>query len=115
VTTETLALTAFLLARIAEDEAAARDSEWLAFEYGVDSAGRAAFSARVLAGCEAKRSIVALHTEDVLVYHDGSGGVGCLECDDDRDYGFSPNGHCPTLLALAAIWSDHEDWQAAWR
>jgi hypothetical protein len=56
--------------------------------------------ARVLAECEAKRSVLALHR---------SGDAWCDYCShsvvDDR---------CPTIRALAAVFRDHPDFDPAW-
>lgn len=92
-------LTEFLLARIAEDEAAAHDR-----------LGKGALSTsvilqwqqhRVLAECEAKRRIVELHA------YDWNPRGLCMACDID--------GPCPTLHALALPYDAHPDYDEAWR
>lgn len=97
-----MSLAEFLLARIAEDEAAARDPQWLALEYGVDSFGRDAFRTRVLAECEAKRRIVELQAAN----------------DDDRHLpGFYYKAQMieRILRALALPYADHPDYRQEWR
>lgn len=122
----------FLLARVAEDEAMARDC----IEYGVlsepgyrlyesiltpfpedgvarDLADRFG-PARVLAECEAKRAIAAIHELAPSSYPDADRfPFGCSVChfDDNMQFGHGP---CETLLSLARIWSDHPDFDPAW-
>ena len=102
-------LTDFLLARIAEDEATARDTQWLAFDYGVDSVGRSAFSARVLAECEAKRRIVGEWVQEQWVIKQGhltewkQGGQAARQS---------------VLCTLGTIYADHADhaeFQEEWK
>lgn len=139
MTTATLTLTEFLLARIAEDEAAARaylddpirddgrfvemgqivrsyDGDFLCIE-----------PARVLAECAAKRRIVELHRlahDDDPAYYEGrdwnrennglpSPWYACRSC--AYEYSDDDEWPCETLLALAAIYSDHEDYRPEWR
>jgi hypothetical protein len=98
-------LAEFLLARVAEDEAVARaaGTGWAGPEpMGAIEGGDSVFvsPARVLAECEAKRSVLALHR---------SGDAWCDYCShsvvDDR---------CPTIRALAAVFRDHPDFDPAW-
>lgn len=112
-------LTDFLGARFDEDEAAARDTRWLALEYGVDSYGQEMFAARVLATCAALRQIVAEHKmmepRFNIVWRDGC----CETCTAWGEYG-GPNedgtpNYCPTLRALAAIWSGHPEFREEWK
>jgi hypothetical protein len=103
--TQTLTLTEFLLARIAEDEAAARDDgadammghRWKHAPENVYQELQAvvlANSRRVLAECEAKRLVVK---------------------------GFEPYGElddmfAPEILAiLAAVYADHPDYRDEWK
>ncbi len=108
----------FLHARIGEDEAAARAVEPLgpvyahygdtAVESAVELAGgegaqrpvvdlitRVAEPARVLAECQAKRRIIALHDR----------------CDD---WSYGDPASCPELCALAAIYNTHPDYDESW-
>lgn len=108
-------LSAFLLARFAEDEAAARAAQpevWYSyfrnvmvlgddkdFVCDVATKGDARHiarhdPARVLAECEAKRRIVERH----------------LAC-DDTGLGDDP---CDDLRVLAAIYGAHPDYRAGW-
>lgn len=91
MTTETATLADFLLARIDEDEAQARDywddepepllsGTWLHW---------------VVSNCAALRAIVALHSP----------------CDD---WSYGDPSTCPELRAIAAIWADNEDYRAEW-
>jgi hypothetical protein len=121
----------FLLARIAEDEAVAREP-WLhvladvkawwdaaedepgfyAEDQPDDVKGLAktllqierarGMYARVLAECEAKRRIVALHAPDDEGFHICHDSLA-----DDSD--------CGELRALAAIYADHPDYREEWK
>jgi len=95
----------FLLARIADDEQAA--------ERGRSHPDRAAYAndnygylwvqpSRVLAECEAKRAIIQHHLFDHL---DGRHLCQDAMVEDDE---------CDELRALAAIYSDHPDFDPAW-
>lgn len=108
-----MTLTEFLLARIAEDDADARDHgrHWseCPLPRGGDCTctdGLRARNRRVLAECEAKRRIVELHKPD----RQDSRICGLCE----RDYSFP----CPTLRALALPYADHPlfqpDYQPEW-
>lgn len=138
-------LTEFLLARIAEDEAAAR----YALKYTPDSPDlerqwawllryrptgmKRPFSTwhqdgapspnRVLAECDAKRRIVAEHrlitdrARLVKVWMDPTPGVACERCANDP-LGSGPLediGPCDTLLFLALPYADHPDYREEWR
>lgn len=105
--TDTLTLTAFLLARIAEDE------EWLRA-----SARQIAIHptvqqepARMLAKCEADRRIVGIHPVDDEGVYDADGiehpGLGCRGCWDDFP--------CATIRALALPYVAHENYRPEWR
>lgn len=149
MTTATLTLTAFLLARIADDEAAAQaatpgpwwaEGVWYhsggfpeenaqipwptvghgrtgadvvahtARQDGADAAHIATHDpARVLAQCEALRAAVALHGDG----HDcpALGYIAEGEIDGRWHLEGEP---CPTLRALAAIWSSHPDFDPSW-
>jgi hypothetical protein len=61
--------------------------------------------ARVLAQCAAMRKIVE--------YHDGR--HECSGPDDNNCMWIEHADDCPTMLALASIWSDHPDWREEWR
>lgn len=104
-----MTLVEFLRTRLDEDEAAAR--AWLPFG-NPDEAARNHIArhdpARVLAEVEAKRRILYEHRDDG--YGDCLGcGMNALEemCREIDD--------CPTLLALAAVYATHPDYQAEWR
>lgn len=90
-------LSDFLLARIAEDEAAAR--EW--YSTGTVDQRRDDFW---LAECEAKRRIVSEHGGqppyhvDPCDAHDAAGAT--IPCD--------------TLRALASVYADHPDYRPEW-
>ena len=110
-----MTLTDFLLARIAEDEAVARQAEADSAAAGGDPSilGEYYDPARVLAECEAKRRIVEMHhsTPAPGVDRDGFdlGGYWCNECDDGISW------PCPTLRALAAVYAGHPDYRDEWR
>ncbi len=119
-------LTDFLLARFSEDEAAAHtESARIDARYASVRGASLAFTdwdlgpgnpARVLADCKAKRQIVELHADD---QPNCMGGYreGLMHGDIIRSVRLNgaPIGYCDTLLALAAIYADHPDYQEAWR
>jgi hypothetical protein len=123
MTTSTLTVTEFVSARIAEDEGVARSAEesgggdWWTIEEMVPRVGGRVYDlsdadhiamfgpARVLAQCAAMRKIVE--------YHDGR--HECSGPDDNNCMWIEHADDCPTMLALASIWSDHPDWREEWR
>lgn len=123
------ALTDFLLARIAEDEAVARAATpgvWIAGMESSDSlASRPMVAAggqrdethivrwnpaRVLAECAAKRAIIAEHPIDMDAIE-----PGCRTCDSDSENDVWGNGPCATLRALAQPYADRPDFREEWR
>jgi hypothetical protein len=124
MTAETLTLTDFLLARIAEDEATARayrDGAWSGNPYAGDGDGsdfrydERFDPARVLAQCAAHRAIVEAHpiTTEVVGYGHRTHDFGCVTC-HDWDGVTSGLGYCPTLRALASVYADHADYRPEW-
>ncbi|WP_243057225.1 DUF6221 family protein [Nocardioides sp. SR21] len=96
----------FLLDRIAEDEKNA--SRWSRVEVRDGVLGTYVIEDRVVAGCEAKRRIVA--------FHDGP-----HECpraplpENDRAAWFGVGDDpCPTLRMVASAYADHPDHDPAW-
>lgn len=68
--------------------------------------------ARVLREVTAKRAIVEQHTPD-LILHSSETPQFCPVCFySDANVERHP---CPTLRHLAAVWSDHPDFDPAWR
>lgn len=112
MTAETLTLTDFLLARIAEDgewatwAGAAQDAErsrGLAFASSLGSSSVTS-AGRVLAECEAKRRIIqTMQTAVDQAWQDGDARP-VIEHIADR-----------TLRALAAVYADHPEFQEEWR
>ena len=106
----------FLAARLDEDEAAAKavrpDQDY------ADSAHQERWSpARVLREVEARRTITAEHaaTGGWTAYGDHM----CRRCVYSDDEPHDELHHwvafpCPTLRALAAVWSDHPDYRQEW-
>lgn len=121
----------FLGARIAEDEERAeyvlKWGDW----------GGLFKPPRVLAECAAKRAILGEHRPTIATveWFDDTTGTGaahvCPSCrpEDPTDWnppigeaGVRPEGFvpsytlapCPTLRALAAVYSDHPDYQQEW-
>ena len=94
-------LAEFLLARIAEDEAeleAAIQSRYPGLTIRRNPS-------RVIAECEAKRALLALHTEG----WDGR----CGECSDR--YAVTPwDGLCDEARILATVYADHPDYREEW-
>lgn len=117
-----MTLTAFLLARIAEDEAVARKAQrgyqhvfGIPHYFTANGDTSVAMNPRVaLVECEAKRRIVEMHaayqTPQVMSY----GTItACAECGSVDD---SPmEWPCPTLRALATVYADHPDYREEWR
>jgi hypothetical protein len=119
----------FILARIEEDEAAAKVAEgrrWVRspnHNYGgiyfINCAGEIATvrrwqnaahmvrhqPQRVLAQCAALREIVKLHKVRDFSYD------LCYTCDPDSPGGPYMHVPCPTLIGVASIWIGHPDWQ----
>jgi cytochrome c5 len=123
-------LVEFLLARIAEEVNSVDRGEDEAAARLVTSSGRSATArARVLAECEAKRRIVAIHKQ--VKFTDVSLGIVdedvCQVChwvldspsEEDHDDWTYPNVQqdypCATLKALALPYADHPDYQEDWR
>lgn len=112
MTTTTQTLADFILARVSEDEAAAKaasDRQRVTWATTADTAASVAGAdaglfilfhdpARVLAQCAAVRAIVAEAVERLHVLTDGRGT-------QDRSH---------TLRHLAAIWADHEAYDEGW-
>lgn len=103
-------LIAFLAARYAEDWSAARDRELMA---GLEDS-------RATRDVDAKRAIAALHKIDTA-YLDSRGDDGrpvrvpevtCYCCGWASDV---EGSGCATLRHLAAIYSDHPDYQQEWK
>ena len=125
-----MTITEFLLARIAEDEAAARDvvpSEW-GFDVTADRRFEAYNDhvevgvARVLAECEAKRQIVELNRPQYAVLYRESERLLASAFDQEKmraEVASGPIWPTPkseaTLLALAAVYADHPDFREEWR
>jgi len=125
-----MGLTEFLTARLAEDEAAARntleDRERMlpatllaAVQQPDGSLITLGDPARVLREVEAKRAILAEHEDTYCGYiYDHPDGLMCVRCADaDRDgvpYAERP-WPCQTLRAVAAVYSDHPDYDEAWK
>ena len=107
-----MTLTEFLLARIAEDEA------WTAEHphFGDGSAPDYVppWWTRVLAECEAKRRIMALHDFDFVAPAGAESSwdefTSCRTCRGD-----SGEYPCPTLRALASVYADHPDYRQEWK
>ena len=126
-----MTLTDFLLARIAEDEAAARPARdespayphfgdtpaeetlEMALNEGCAAEGETHFSRwlpdRVLAECEAKRRIVELH--DGVHECEGPNRVADPDVDGSDGYG----GPCYTLMFLALPYASHPDYRESWK
>lgn len=115
-------LTTFVLARIAEDEAtvnALADESYNSIDGPISTGddpwpSEAAFAAhitpaRVLRECEAKRRIVARHADCGLGYgYCDDGGKGIWREEDGGPA-------CADLFDLATAYSDHAEFQEAWR
>lgn len=99
-----LTLSVFLLARIAEDEAA---TERFLDDYVPEGAWGLT---RVLAECEAKRRVIAAHPHQID-HRDEV--LGCATCPEGA---VAPNWrYCLTLRALALPYADHPEYRQEWR
>lgn len=114
-----MTITEFLLARIAEDEAAADRVEFRPY---LGEGAPELLTARVLAECEAKRRIVESHPVyrgPRLLAVDSSGAdTACEMCHAtsriDEGAVIEALGPCDTLRALASVYADHPDLDPAW-
>ena len=102
----------FLEARIAEDEALARQED----EDYADTTLLPTYdsyhqynwnTARVLAECAAKRAIIEQHR----VAQWFSVPEGCVTC---REHAVPVQFPCSTVRALASVYADHPDYQQEW-
>jgi hypothetical protein len=114
-----MTLTDFLLARIAEDEAATVGKDMYGVALGpVESAdGYAECSisaARVLAECEAKRRIMDLHQDYGCTAAGTEGHETCGEREWCYTCGEGSSHPCDTLTALALPYRDHSDFRDFW-
>lgn len=95
----------FLLARIAEDEAAAREP-W-GHDETLDSEVQFLYQReRVLAECEAKRQILGL----AQYVEENEGGGAAIALFDG--YSLGPSGVLPVL---ATVYASHPDYDQSWR
>lgn len=110
----------FIEARLAEDEAAARLRAPTVFVGTSMTDMRVSEpESRALREVEAKRAILDAHpTADGLSPYERSCGIGmsfgCGTCHQD-DGIICGYGWCPTLRALASVWSDHPDYRQEWK
>ena len=126
-------LVAFLTARLDEDEAWAKAADltaggtWFS-DPGIPSDGfnlpdaqhmMRHSPARVLREVDAKRKILALHAALEPEFRPGRPPLlRCSVCLSQRD-GWQEDWHgddwpCPTVVALAAVYSDHHDYDHDW-
>ena len=96
----TTTLTEFLLARIAEDEAAARECKEWSDCFACPTHERFD-TKRVLAECEAKRRIVERHSGTHMPIGTAPFGYQSATSDVLRD--------------LAAVYADHSDYREEWK
>lgn len=125
-----MTLTEFLLARITEDEAVAREAREHEYSFRVrdaspfrwkpEEAGYArliATPARVLAECDAKRRIVAAHRcVDISDWVKDPPPSRCGQCRNlAMDRHLLSLWPCPTIRALGLPYADHPDYRQEWR
>jgi hypothetical protein len=71
--------------------------------------------ARVLREVTAKRAILEDHRIKPTTWREPDDeAFGCERCHFDRDEGVYGFGYCPTLKALATVYSDHESYREEW-
>ena len=117
-----MTITEFLLARIAEDEAAAKaaapwstgsrhEGQPLDWSIHFDRWS----PARVLAECKAKRAIIELHApvrDEGWLSGEANDHLWCGSCGSIDD---SPEPYpCDTLKALAAVYAEHSEYRQEW-
>jgi hypothetical protein len=122
---EAMSLTEFLLARLDEDEEQAKRSkadDAMNPNLRIPAGWVAAVADRMLAEVEAKRQIVEEHAGNERVRGEKAkwpGAWACEVCEDGPGMYAGDIEHqtlpCPTLRALTAVYSDHPDYDEAWR
>jgi hypothetical protein len=113
----------FLNARLAEDEATAKrvqpNQSPTELRAMVGREGGEPFlivaSERVLREVSAKRAILEDHRIVKADVDTEDFDFGCERCYFNRDEGVAGYGYCPTLKALAAVYSDHPDYDESWK
>lgn len=101
-----MTLVEFLTARLAEDEA--EGQRLLAGDYDSHIMDD---SARVLREVVAKRKILREHPLYPVQNYDMD---VCAQCGSPESYGNDEAWPCPTLRALASVYSDHPDYDEEW-
>lgn len=109
MTTSTLTLTEFLLARIAEKEANAIN--YLRFEVRDGRSGNYAIPDEIRAECEAMRRIVERHSP--VIVDERRGLAECGYCCDG--WGEAVAYPCPDVRDLASVYADHPDCREEWK
>lgn len=104
MTTTTLTITDFLLARIAEDEQDAIDAMNTS---AIQGESVSLLTTLVLRDCQAKRRIVERHAP--TEFFDAPGEYACVVT---PNVGFWP---CADLLDLAFVYAAHPDYDESWR
>ena len=130
MTTKTVTLTEFLLARIAEDREAAGQAKWAMQDEWfteaddkVDEYVRRLSPTRVLAECEAKRRIMEWHPvyrgPRLVAVDRRPAGFACEQCHATSSISeqsvIEDLGWCETLRLLALPYADHPDYDEAWQ
>lgn len=112
MTAQTLTLSDFLLARLAEDEV------WAAANRTFENAPEwvPPWWTRVDAECEAKRKIMALHSPFECCNARCPVGLHCRTCEEGVAAGDDPVHYpCQTIRALTAAYAGHPGYDTAWR
>jgi hypothetical protein len=116
--TRVVTLAEFLLARIAEDEDAARREPGRPMYGGGNFYVDAGPNARALAECEAKRRIIEIHAPYTYAPPAIETKSYCTKCHHDQG-DWNPPGMddwpCGTIFALAQPYADHPDFREEWR
>lgn len=106
-------LAAFISARLSEDEAMAKAAQ--PGPWSIETA-------RVLREVTAKRDVLVIHHLQIIRQeatpfnpYTGEPNEPAYDGNCETCGWFSPgHGGCPTLRAIAAVWSDHPDYRPEW-
>jgi hypothetical protein len=106
-------LAAFLTARLDETQQLAEAYLQRRHAEGID---RETWAYKLLLReVEAGRAILALHRPELWNADDDPADIHCAECTADEDLYKAQIWPCPTVRHLVAVYSDHPDYDEAWK